>query len=130
MTTTVVSNSPDYKVPADWRGKVVTQIRELIKQADPGVIEEVKYKTASNPNGVLVWYHDGMICTGEIYKLHLRFSFTKGPALKEHDPKGLLNSYRAMIIHEEDKLDEIAFKELFREAVKLNQNAKSESKSK
>jgi hypothetical protein len=115
--------SDDFKLPDDWRGKVVTTIRKLIKEADPEITEEVKYKTASNPNGVLVWYKDGMLTTGEIYNKHLRFAFKKGPELKAHDPKCLLNSYRAIIIHEEDKLDETAFKDLIRAAVALNQKA-------
>lgn len=113
-----------FKIPSDWRGKVVTRIRTLIKQADPGIIEDVKWKTKSNPDGVLVWYRDGMISTGEIYTKHIRLSLAKGPALKAHDPKGLINTYRAIIIHEDDTIDETAFKNLIREAVKLNQISK------
>jgi hypothetical protein len=107
----------------DWRGERLAQVRKLIKEADPDIIEEVKFKIPSNPKGVPIWYHDGMLCTGETYKKHLRISFTKGPELK--DPKGLLNAYRAVIIHEEDKLDEAAFKELVKEAVELNQKKKN-----
>lgn len=106
----------------DWRVTRLARIRTLIKQADPEVVEEVKYKVPSNPAGVPVWYHDGMICTGETYQKHLRFSFAKGPELK--DPRGLINTYRAMVIHEEDTLDEKAFKDLIREAVALNQKPK------
>lgn len=113
-----------FKIPSDWRGKVITRIRTLIKQADPEIIEDVKWKTKSNPNGVLVWYRDGMISTGEIYTKHIRLSLAKGPALKAHDPKGLINTYRAIIIHENDTVDEAAFKDLIREAVKLNQISK------
>lgn len=113
MTTT-------YELPEDWRGKVMAQIRELMKQADPEIVEEVKYKTATNPGGVLVWYRNGMISTGEIYKKHLRLTLTKGDRLKEHDPKGLINSYRAILIHEGDKIDETAFQDLIRVAVTLN----------
>ncbi|MBP6913061.1 MAG: DUF1801 domain-containing protein [Candidatus Levybacteria bacterium] len=113
-----------FKAPDDWRGKIITQVRKLIKLADPEVIEDVKWKTPTNPNGVLVWYHDGMLLTGEIYKKHLRLSFAKGPLLKKHDVNGLINSYRAIIITEETKLDEAGFKELIREAVKLNQKGK------
>ncbi len=113
-------NKVEYNLPADWRGDVMTQIRILIKQADPEIIEDVKWKTPSNPDGVLVWYKDGMITTGEIYKKHIRLAFAKGPALKDHDPKGLINSYRAIIIHEEDKINERAFKDLIRAAVALN----------
>lgn len=114
------ADNPEFQLPDDWRGEVMTTIRQLIKETDPQIKEEVKYKTATNPNGVLVWYRDGMITTGEIYKKHLRLAFSKGVALKEHDPKGLFNAYRAIILHEEDKLDETAFKEIIRSAVKLN----------
>ena len=106
----------------DWRGERLAQIRVLIKVADPGVIEEVKWKKPSNPDGIPVWSHDGIICTGETYKNHLRLSFAKGPILK--DPKGLLNSYRAIIIREVDKINQAAFKDLIREAVELNQKNK------
>ena len=106
----------------DWRGERLAQIRVLIKVADPGVIEEVKWKKPSNPDGIPVWSHDGIICTGETYKNHLRLSFAKGPILK--DPKGLLNSYRAIIIREGDKINQAAFKDLIREAVELNQKNK------
>jgi hypothetical protein len=116
------SPNTSFELPSDWRGKVMSQIREWIQEADPEISEEVKYKTKSNPNGVLVWYHHGMITTGEVYQKHLRLGFSKGVALKEHDPKGLINSYRAIILHEEDTLNETAFKNLMKEAVKLNLN--------
>ena len=106
----------------DWRGQRLAQIRQLILQADPDVTEEVKWKTPSNPDGVPLWSHDGMICTGETYKKHLRIAFAKGPDLE--DPKGLINSYRAIILHEGDELDESAFIELVKQAVKLNQEKK------
>lgn len=121
----MATSNDDYQIPDDWRGKMISRIRELMKEADPEIIEEVKYKTASNPNGVLVWYCDGMISTGEVYKQHLRLGFSKGVILKENDPKGLFNAYRAILIHEEDKLDEAAFKEIVRAAVSLNKEAKS-----
>jgi hypothetical protein len=107
----------------DWREQMMSKIRDLINQADADIVEEQKYKTASNPGGVPVWYKDGMICTGETYKVHMRIGFTKGPQLKEqgHDPKGLINSYRAIIIKEGDELDAEAFKDLIRAAVKVNQ---------
>ena len=108
---------------ADWRGKRLAQIRELIKEADHDVIEEVKWKKASNPDGIPVWSHDGIICTGEFYKNHLRLSFPKGTSLK--DPKGLFNSYRSIVIHEEDKLDEAAFKDIIEDAVALNHEGKN-----
>ena len=69
----------------DWRARRMARIRELIKQADPDIQEEVKYKTPSNPDGVFVWYKNGMLTTGETYKNHLRFTFSKGPVLKEWD---------------------------------------------
>ena len=102
----------------DWRKETLTRIRTLIEQADPGVVEEVKWKKPSNPAGIPVWYHDGIICTGETYKNHLRLTFAKGASLK--DPKGLLNAYRAIIIHEGDTINATAFKALIREAMALN----------
>lgn len=112
---------------ADWRGEKLAEIRRLIKQADPDVIEEVKWKKPSNPDGIPVWSHNGILCLGETYKKHLRITFAKGPSLK--DPKGLFNAYRAIIIHEEDKIDEAAFKDLTRAAVELNHKDKTKPKS-
>lgn len=112
------------KNSTDWREKVMSKIRKLIKEADKEIKEEVKWKTPSNPDGVFAWYKDGMITTGETYKKHLRIAFAKGPELKEHDPKGLINFYRAIIIKEENKLDEEAFKDLIKAAVELNQEKK------
>ena len=109
-----------YPLPSDWRGEVMSEIREIIQKADPEIIEDVKWKTASNPAGNLVWYRDGMLTTGEIYKRHLRLSFAKGVELKKNDPSGLINSYRAVLIYEDTKLDKTAFKNLIREAVELN----------
>lgn len=105
---------------SDWRVKMMARVRQLIKQADPKIKEEVKWKTPSNPAGVFAWYRDGMISTGETYKQHLRLAFAKGPALKKFDTKNIINSYRAIILHEDDKLDATAFKKLVRDAVKLN----------
>ncbi len=108
----------------DWRGKKLSQIRALIKQADPEVVEEVKWRKPSNPAGVPVWSHDGIICTGEPYKDNVRLTFLKGALLK--DPKSLFNAdlkgnrLRAIVIHEEDVTDQYAFKELVRAAVALN----------
>lgn len=113
---------------SDWREEMMSHIRDLIKEADPEIVEEKKYKTPSNPEGVFVWYKEGMISTGETYKKHLRLAFTKGPELKEYDPKGLINSYRAIILHEEDKFDDEAFKDLIKAAVKLNSDKKSKGK--
>jgi hypothetical protein len=108
----------------DWRGEMLSRLRDLIKQADPNVVEEVKWRKPSNPAGVPVWYHDGIICTGETYKNHVRLTFAKGASLK--DPKGVFNSglegnaLRAIVIHEGDEIDEKAFKTLVRAAVSLN----------
>ena len=102
----------------DWRGKLLSRIRMLIKQADPEVVEEWKWR------GVPVWSHDGLICTGETYKNVVKMTFAKGAALE--DPSGLLNSSldgntrRAIDFHEGDKIDEKAFKALIRAAVTLN----------
>ena len=108
----------------DWRVATMAKIRQLIKQADPKIVEEIKYRKPSNPAGIPVWYRDGMICTGETYKEHLRFTFSKGPALKSADPKGVMNAYRAMIVKESDHINETAFKNLIRAAVALNQAKK------
>lgn len=108
----------------DWRGEMLSRLRTLIKQADPEVVEELKWRKPSNPAGVPVWYHDGIICTGETYKNHVRLTFAKGASLK--DPKGLFNAslegnaLRAIVIHEGDEIDDKAFKALIRSAVALN----------
>jgi len=108
----------------DWRGEMLASLRALIKQADPHVVEEVKWRKPSNPAGVPVWSHDGIICTGETYKDHVRLTFAKGASLK--DPKGIFNSslegnaFRAIVIHEGDEIDEKAFKTLVRAAASLN----------
>ena len=120
----------------DWRGKTLSRLRALIKQADPEVVEEVKWRKASNPNGVPVWSHDGMICTGETYKSVVKLTFAKGASLE--DPSGLFNSSlegnvrRAIDFREGDAIDEDAFKALIREAVSLNESsgrAKKEKRS-
>ncbi len=125
MAKELTSVPADFELPADWRGKMMSLIRKLMQQADPEITEEVKYKTASNPNGVLVWYKKGMISTGEVYKHHLRLSLAKGQWLKDQDPKGLINTYRAIIIKEGDDLDSDAFKDLIRAAVDMNANGKT-----
>src|ERR1700754_2775813 len=116
------------KKSGDWRKTTMSRIRTLIKQADPHAVKKVKWKIPSNPAGVPVWYHDGMICTGETFKQHLRISFARGPHLK--DPKGLINTYRAIVIREGDKLNETAFKNLIREAVAFNVKHAAAKKSK
>lgn len=103
----------------DWRGKMLSRIRTLIKQADPKVVEEWKWR------GVPVWSHDGLICTGETYKTVVKLTFAKGASLK--DPSGLFNSSlngntrRAIDIHEGEVIDEDAFRMLIRAAVSLNE---------
>ena len=102
----------------DWRGETLARIRSLVKQADPEVVEEWKFK------GIPVWYHDGMICTGETYKNAVKMTFAKGASLE--DPSGLFNSSlegktrRAIDFHEGDEIDGTALKELIRAAVALN----------
>lgn len=118
------NTNSSFDMPDDWRGKMMGKVRKAIQEAAPEATEDVKWKTASNPNGVLVWYKDGMILTGEIYKKHLRLSFAKGPELKKNDPKKLINSYRAIILKEEDKLNKKAFKALIHDAIKLNEKSK------
>jgi hypothetical protein len=109
----------------DWRGKTLSRVRELIKQADPDVVEEWKWRKATNP-GVPVWSHDGLICTGETYKSVVKLTFFKGASLG--DPSKLFNSSlegntrRAIDIHEEDEIDEAAFAELIQAAVSLNES--------
>jgi len=110
--------------PDDWRGATLSRIRKWIEQADPGVVEERKWIKPTNPDGVPVWSHDGIICTGEIYKNHVKVTFARGASLK--DPSRLFNSVlegnlrRAIDVHEGEKIDEKAFKALIREAVALN----------
>ena len=110
----------------DWRGKMLAHMRELIKQADPDVVEEWKWQKPTSP-GVPVWSHDGIICTGETYKNVVKLTFAKGAQLK--DPKGLFNSSlegkvrRALDLHEGDRIDSVAFKALIREAVALNESS-------
>jgi hypothetical protein len=119
-------NSPSQLIDArikelgDWRGGTLARVRSLIKQADPEVVEEWKWR------GVPVWEHAGIICTGETYKAVVKLTFAKGAALK--DPSGMFNSSlegnirRAIDIHEGDKIDEKALKALIRAAVTLNKS--------
>ena len=112
----------------DWRGKTLSRMRTLIKEADPDVIEEWKWVKPTNP-GTPVWSHDGIICTGEPYKSVVKLTFAKGASLK--DPARLFNSSlegnvrRAIDIHEGEEVDESAFKALVRQAVALNRSGKS-----
>ncbi|MGE6757783.1 DUF1801 domain-containing protein [Corallococcus interemptor] len=111
----------------DWRGKALAKVRALIHAADPQVVEEWKWM------GTPVWSHDGIICTGESYKSHVKLTFLKGAALP--DPAGLFNSSlegnarRAIDLHEGDKLNEAAFKKLIQSAVVLNLEGKSKPKA-
>jgi hypothetical protein len=108
----------------DWRGKALGKVREIIKEADPDVVEEWKWAKATSP-GTPVWSHNGGICTGEAYKSVVKLTFFKGASL--NDPSGLFNSSlegkvrRAIDIKEDDEIDEPALQSLIREAVALNQ---------
>ena len=110
---------------SDWRGEMLARIRDIIRQADPDVVEEWKWR------GVPVWEHDGIICTGETYKAVVKMTFAKGASLA--DPSGLFNSSlegntrRAIDIHEGDKINEKALKALIREAVALNTSKRAAS---
>ena len=104
----------------DWRGRMLSRLRALVKEADPDVVEEWKWR------GIPVWYDDGMICTGETYKNVVKMTFAKGAALE--DPSGLFNASldgttrRAIDVHEDEKIDEEALKNLVRGAVVLNKS--------
>ena len=110
--------------PKDWRGAALAQMRALIRQADPEIVETVKWKKPSNPAGVPVWEHTGIVCTGEAYKDKVKLTFAKGASLE--DPSGLFNSSldgntrRAIDIREGDEIGEAAFKALVKAAVALN----------
>lgn len=110
----------------DWRGQMLSKVRNLIRQVDPEVIEEWKWR------GTPVWSHDGMICTGETYKNAVKLTFAKGAALK--DPSHLFNSSldgnvrRAIDFHEGDEVDEEALKELIRAAIDLNKSSRKTSR--
>jgi hypothetical protein len=108
----------------DWRGEALARMRKLIKEADKGVVEEVKWVKPSNPNGVPTWVHDGIICTGEVYKAYIKLTFMHGGALD--DPAGLFNAgfgggtRRAIDIREGETIDAKAFKALIKAAVAHN----------
>jgi hypothetical protein len=113
----------------DWRGATLARVRAIIKEAEPDVVEEVKWRKPSNPLGVPVWEHDGIICTGETYKAVVKLTFARGASLA--DPSGLFNASlegstrRAIDIHEGDTIDEEALKALVRAAVALNTSARA-----
>jgi hypothetical protein len=123
----------DEKIKAlgDWRGKTLAKVRAIIHAADPEIVEEWKWVKPTNP-GTPVWSHGGIVCTGETYKDVVKMTFAKGAALE--DPSGLFNSSlegnarRAIDIHEGEKVDEAALKDLIRAAVALNLQAKSQPK--
>jgi hypothetical protein len=113
---------------ADWRGSTLARVRELIHAADPDIIEEQKWAKATNPSGVPVFSHNGIVCTLETYKAAVKLTFAKGASV--NDPAGLFNSSlegttrRAIDLHETDKFNERAFKDLIRSAVALNLHPK------
>src|SRR5262245_61990989 len=118
------------KALGDWRGETLVRVRALIREADPEVVEAVKWRKPSNSMlGVPVWEHDGIICTGETYKAVVKLTFAKGAALE--DPAGLFNSSlegnvrRAIDFHEGDKIDEKALKALIRASVALNTSVRA-----
>ena len=117
----------------DWRGKTLAKVRGIIHEADPEIVEELKWVRATSP-GTPVFSHGGIVCTGETYKNVVKMTFAKGAALK--DPAGLFNSSlegnvrRAIDIHEGDQIDEAALKDLIRAAVALNLKGKNKGKSK
>ncbi len=115
----------------DWRGKMLAKVREIVREADPEIVEEWKWAKPKSP-GTPVWSHGGILCTGETYKNVVKMTFAKGAALK--DPSGLFNSSlegnvrRAIDIHEGEKVDEAALRDLIRAAVALNLHLKSKPK--
>jgi hypothetical protein len=113
-------------MPGDWRGETLSRLRDLIKQADPDVVEEVKWKKPSKPDGVPVWSHDGMLCVADTLKGAVRLTFPKGAQMK--NPGRLFNTrldskaVRAIDFHEGDAIDETALKALILEAARLNKS--------
>ena len=111
----------------DWRGTTFAKVREIIRESDPEIVEEIKWRKPTNPAGVPVWSRNGGICTGEIYKDHLKFTFFKGVSLD--DPSHLFTQHGstrcAIDFYEEDKINEKSIKALVREAVALNLAGKS-----
>jgi hypothetical protein len=128
-------DSPSHLIDArikelgDWRGETLGRVRSLIREAAPDVVEEVRWRKPSNPMGVPVWEHAGIICTGETYKNVVKLTFARGAALE--DPSRLFNASlqgntrRAIDLHEGDEIDEEALKALIRAAVALNTSARA-----
>ncbi|HWE78565.1 MAG TPA: DUF1801 domain-containing protein [Pseudolabrys sp.] len=108
----------------DWRGETLARMRKLIREADPHIVEEVKWRKPTNPSGVPVWEHAGIVCTGEVYKGYVKLTFAHGASLP--DPEGLFNAgldgnmRRAIDIKDGESVDATAFKALVRAAVALN----------
>ncbi|MFL6722248.1 MAG: DUF1801 domain-containing protein [Sphingomonas sp.] len=132
MNDALESRSPSHLIDmkidqlGDWRGETLARVRALIKEADPDVVEEVKWRKPSSPAGVPVWSHDGIICTGETYKNAVKMTFAHGAELE--DPHRLFNASlegntrRAIDFHEGDAIDEAALKSLIRAAVAFNRS--------
>ncbi len=128
MTDETPSALIDAKIAAltNWRGPTLARLRALIREADPDVVEEVKWRKPSNPAGVPVWSNAGIICTGETYKDKVKLTFAKGAAID--DPSGLFNASldggtrRAIDVREGNEVDEAAFKALVQEAVRANKS--------
>jgi hypothetical protein len=126
MSGGIRSGAIDSKIagPGDWRGETLARVRALIREADPEAVEAVKWRKPSNPAGVPVWEHGGLICTGETYKDKVKLTFARGAELD--DPAGLFNSSlegntrRAIDIRQGDEIDEPALKALVRAAVAAN----------
>ena len=126
MTDITDSDAIDDKIRSvsGWRGALLAKLRQLIREADPEVVESLKWRKPSNPSGVPVWEHGGIICTGETYKDKVKLTFARGAALD--DPDNLFNASldggtrRAIDFREDDQVDEASFKALIREAVALN----------
>jgi hypothetical protein len=120
----MAKSSKAAREPYDWRDEALSRVAKLIKQADPEMVEERKWRKPSNPEGVPVWSHSGIICTGETYKTHIKITFARGASLK--DPSHLFNSSlegnarRAVDVHEGEEVDGPAFTALIGEAVALN----------
>jgi hypothetical protein len=131
----IASSSIDAKIKelGDWRGEMLAKVRDVIREADPEIVEEWKWVKATSP-GTPVFSHGGIVCTGETYKSVVKMTFAKGAALK--DPSSLFNSSlegnvrRAIDIHEGEKVDEAALKDLIRAAVALNLKGKNKTKGK
>ncbi len=117
----------------DWRGETLARVRQLIHDADPDIVEEWKWERATSP-GTPVWSHDGIVCTGESYKQVVKLTFARGASLQ--DPEKLFNSSlegntrRAIDLHEGEKIDEVAFKQLIRAAVAANSAARGQRAAK